>query len=444
MRKSISAIFDIGKTNKKLLLFDDKNQIIEEQQTVFPEIEDDDGFPCEDVAQLTEWVTTTFDTLHADERFTIKGLNFATYGASFVHLDKKGNVVAPLYNYLKPMPEELQVQFDKLINKLGQTKEAFAAATCSPPMGMLNSGLQLYFIKYTKPDLYKQIGCSLHLPQYLAFLFSRVEIADFTSIGCHTALWDFAKGDYHDWVYKEKIDKKLTGVIPNRFVGKIESDFGNTFIGTGLHDSSAALLPYRGMGNFLLLSTGTWCINLNPFNNTPLSINELEQDCLCYLTPEGNPVKASRVFFGREHDYQVERIAAHFSVENNFFKSIGADAIVGVTQSHADNKQPVSFIPACMTGTGPFPKKAAGEWDLTQFATPEVAYLALMRGLMDVLKVSIQLVDNGVPTFYVDGGFARNPIFITLLKQDFPTKNIETKEVPQATALGALLRMQKG
>ena len=41
---NVVAIFDIGKTNKKLLLFDKENNIIEEQQTVFPEIEDDDGF----------------------------------------------------------------------------------------------------------------------------------------------------------------------------------------------------------------------------------------------------------------------------------------------------------------------------------------------------------------------------------------------------------------
>jgi L-fuculokinase len=154
------------------------------------------------------------------------------------------------------------------------------------------------------------------------------------------------------------------------------------------------------------------------------------------MTPEGKQTKASRVFFGKEHDYQVERIAAHFGVDNDFFKSVAP--VVGVTSSHADN----AFTPNCMEGTGPFPKQRGEYWDISQFPNAETAYLALMRGLMSLLKTAIELVDNGVATYFVDGGFARNAVFMEMLKQDFPTKKIETRDVPQATALGALLRLK--
>ena len=441
MKKNIYVIFDIGKTNKKCLLFDENNQLIEEQQEVYAEIKDEDAFPCDDLARLTEGVLSNWHKLKNDERYDVKGVNFTAYGASFVYLDKNNQSVAPLYNYLKPLPEDLAEQFYHSIeHQFNQTKEAFAAATCSPPMGLLNSGLQLYFLKYAKPDIYEKIKTALHLPQYLSFLISGKKYSEFTSIGCHTALWDFTKKDYHDWVKTEGIDKKLAPLTTNAIATELPD---GTLVGVGLHDSSSALLPYSAEQSepFILISTGTWCINLNSFNQTPLlprsarSDNEnlMERDCLSYMTPQGKMTKASRVFFGKEHDYQVERIAEHFNVKNDFYKTI----------KYTNQNPQTDFIPACMEGTGPFPQKAEKVWDIGVYLTADEAYFALMRGLIDILKVSIGLIDNAVPTFFIDGGFARNTTFIGMLKKDFPHKNIKTLDVPQATALGALLFLKK-
>ena len=46
MKKPVYAIFDVGKTNKKVLLFDEQHQLLDEQQQVCLETIDDDGFPC--------------------------------------------------------------------------------------------------------------------------------------------------------------------------------------------------------------------------------------------------------------------------------------------------------------------------------------------------------------------------------------------------------------
>ena len=43
----VIAIFDIGRTNKKKLLFNDQYQVLEEQSVQLPETTDDDGFPAE-------------------------------------------------------------------------------------------------------------------------------------------------------------------------------------------------------------------------------------------------------------------------------------------------------------------------------------------------------------------------------------------------------------
>ena len=100
-------IFDIGKTNKKAFVFDERYQIVCEKTAQFPETTDDDGDPCEDIALLEQWVLKTAAEMRSDARFQIKAVNCTTYGASFVYLDEALRPLAPLYNYLKPFPEDL-------------------------------------------------------------------------------------------------------------------------------------------------------------------------------------------------------------------------------------------------------------------------------------------------------------------------------------------------
>ncbi|AEE52779.1 FGGY-family carbohydrate kinase [Haliscomenobacter hydrossis] len=434
MKTTAFAIFDVGKTNKKLLLFDEEFHPIEAHSQAFPESVDDDGFPCDNLQQLNDWLLGHWDNLRQRSDLLLKGVNFSGYGASFVHLDAQGQTILPLYNYLKPLsPALLNAFYAEIAAQDGQSPEAFAAATCSPSMGMLNSGLQLYWLAKTQPEVFASIKTSLHLPQYLSYLISGEKFSDYTSIGCHTALWDFQTGAYHPWVKRWGLEEKLAPITKD----SIATVLDGIMVGVGLHDSSAALLPYllKEKEPFLLLSTGTWCINLNPFNDAHLSTDALRCDCLAFLTPKGNPVKASRIFFGREHDHQVERIAKHYGVSADFYQKISGGEEVSIQ---------AGFVPAGMQGTGPVPGIQNETWDFSVCPDAISAYHSLMRGLMNLLKQSIQLVDNGVPTLFVDGGFAKNPLFMNMLAADFPAKKIEALEFHQATALGALMHLKNG
>src|SRR5262245_41733833 len=124
----VIAIFDVGKTNKKLLLFDEQYNIVHEESKQLPEIKDEDGFACEDVDALTRWVKDSFALIAANEKFTIKAVNFSAYGASFVYLNEDGEVFLPLYNYLKPYSKELQ---NKFYNTYGG-ESLIAKQTASP------------------------------------------------------------------------------------------------------------------------------------------------------------------------------------------------------------------------------------------------------------------------------------------------------------------------
>src|SRR5687767_12141113 len=113
MSTPVIAIFDIGKTNKKLFLFDRAYHIVFEQSEHFTETVDEDLDACEDVAKLTSWVLNAFEKIIQEKKFDVRAVNFATYGASFVYLDEQGKPAAPLYNYLKPYPEPLKKKFDE-------------------------------------------------------------------------------------------------------------------------------------------------------------------------------------------------------------------------------------------------------------------------------------------------------------------------------------------
>ncbi len=428
----ITVVFDIGRTNKKYVLFDENYQVVEEFSENLPETIDEDGFPTENLSLLTQWVKNNWQQILSDPRYTVKAVNAAAYGASFVHLDENYEPVAPLYSYLKPMPEAIAEQFYSTHGK----PEDIAIQTGSPSMGFLNSGLQLYWLKYAHPEVFKKIKTSLHLPQYIIYLLTGRKVNEYTSLGCHTALWSFEMMGYHNWVTTEAIHRLFPPTIAaSSFIYR--RDKATIQSGFGLHDSSSALLPYRisFKDSFILISTGTWCINFNPYNARPLTYDQLASDCLHYMNTEGSGVKASRLFLGREHDHQVERIAQYFGVDRNFYKAVpyNADLLAAVD---------TPFYPACMEGNGPRPEKQEHLWDITAYTSPEAAYHGLLKGLTELLFISLELVGvQDVSSLYIDGGFARNPIFTRLIAQRYPNHKVHTSELPQATSLGAALHV---
>jgi sugar (pentulose or hexulose) kinase len=419
------AVFDIGKTNKKLLLFDEQYHIVYEESTRLQETTDEDGFPCEDINALTAWVKTRFTSLVADQRFDIRAVNFSGYGASLVYIDEEGNPLLPLYNYLKPYPENLS---EKFYGDYGG-RSLVCRQTASPALGSLNSGLQLYRLKYERPDVFNNIKYALHLPQYLSYILSGSCHSELTSIGCHTHLWDFEKNRYHHWVINEGLAEKFPGI---RSAADVAGNYdGRIKVGMGLHDSSSALIPYISSfsGPFVLLSTGTWCISLNPFNHDPLTDDELQQDCLCFLSFQGMQVKASRLFAGYEHEQEVKRIAEHFKKPVEHFAGLKYSKPVMAGLKNA----------AVMNSKND--KNNFGDRDLQSFGTYREAYHQLMSDIVTRQRSSTNLVLGNVKRIFVDGGFSRNQIFMHLLSEAFPGMEVYAASVSQASALGAALVM---
>jgi L-fuculokinase len=432
MQQKVILIFDIGKTNKKYYLLDEGLKQVEKEYVQFEEVSDGDGFVCDDLQAVTEWIFKVYKRITNDSRYQLQYINFSTYGATLVHLDKDGRPCTPIYNYLKELPADVKDFFISLHGDI----ETWSKETASPFLGMLNAGLQLFWLKYKKPELFSRIETSVFLPQYFSYLFTGELISEYTSLGCHTGFWNFTTGNYHTWVVKEGFDKLLPPVVGTSAIKEIPG--AAIKCGAGIHDSSAALIPYKQKDStpFLLLSTGTWSICLNPFNIDPLTAEELAQDCLCYLQPNGKQVKASRFFLGNEFSKWVKMLDSFFGKSEDYHRHVLFDETL--FQQSQKILSPL-FVNNTANTEVYFNKNSA--FDLSWFSTYEEAYHHLVGELVTVQvdKIYLALGKSAIKKVYIDGGFAANDVFLKTLQQNLPGFEFIPSDIPLGSSLGAAM-----
>ena len=406
--------------------------MISELEEKFAETVDDDGFPCDDIGHIEQWIRESVLRLVRSDKYDLTAVNFATYGATIVYLDAEGNRLTPVYNYLKPMDERLQ---ERIYRKYGGQDE-FCRRTASPALGMLNSGMQIVWLKHEKPEQYSRVRHILHFPQYLSFLLTGKIYTEHTSIGCHTALWDFDNMAYHPWVGNEGI------VLPEPAdagtIDEIEIEGKRIKVGIGIHDSSSSLVPYfsSSKGKFLLISTGTWCINMNPFNTEILTAAQLDHDCLCYMSIAKQPVKSSRLFLGNFHENGVRKLSEYFKTRPDHYKSVKpSKKLIEICRARsAENR--------CFFDMLPYSRELREKPDLFIFNSFEEGYHQLMVELTELTAEAIDLVipaNDDIENIYITGGFSANSLFRKLICASYPGKNVYTSEILNATALGAAL-----
>jgi sugar (pentulose or hexulose) kinase len=413
MRKEPAIlVFDIGKTNRKCLVFDRSYNVLSSETFDITDAKDEQGQPVLDIDSLTAAMHGILERHLEDSAIDLRAFNITTYGATIVNTDAEGRPVHLPWDYLRESDESVLSRFDEQYGDNGQVY----AKTASPRLGNLNTGMQLYQLKHSQPAVFERIRHSTWLPQWLSGYFTGQLFTESTSIGCHTLCWDFRSRGFPYWTHMEDISQLFPPL--RRADEPLTVDIGGRRLvaGIGLHDSSSALIPYLLSipEPFMLLSTGSWSICLNPFNDTPLTQGELDQDCLCYLTYDGRPVKASRLNAGFRHEAAVKELSARHGRPDAFFHHIGWDPalVADIRTGHPTDSPP----------------------------SPEAEYYAFMHGLLQEQARKIRLVASESPRhLYVDGGFSRNSVFMGMLRQEFPEWTVCAAEVGQSTALGAAI-----
>ncbi len=144
------------------------------------------------------------------------------------------------------------------------------------------------------------------------------------------------------------------------------------------------------------------------------------------LVLEGVDVKASKLFFGNAHEKGADRIAAHYALPADFYKAIPFDQDLASLAKERLLSKTCSDFEAV---------------DFMELESPDLAYNMLIVVLVKKQIESINLVlkHQNAENIFVDCGFSKNQVFMSMLAFHYHNKKVYAAEVTQATALGAAL-----
>jgi sugar (pentulose or hexulose) kinase len=406
VKRRAVIVIDIGKTLAKVSLWSPAGALIARETR--PNRRVDMGiYAALDVDGIGAWlidVLATFAPL-ADVGAIIP----VGHGAGAV-LIRNGQVVLPPIDYEDPMPADLRREYDALRSPFAET------GSPSLPDG-LNLGAQLYRLQAQHPAAFE--GAQI-LPwaQYWSWLLSGVAAGEVTSLGCHTDLWNPARGEASTLARKMGWAAALPPLRKGGDVlGAIRPELAartglpdDTQIHTGVHDSNAALIAARAFpeiadGEATVLSTGTWFVAMRtPAAPVDLAALPEARDCLVNIDAFGLLVPSARWMGGREIETQIGIDTRRVDIKPDQPALLAA--VASVVGSGA------MLLPGFAPGCGPFPKKA-GRWinapdDWFARRAAVCLYAAM------VTNVSLDLI-GARRAILIEGRFAEAEVFVRAL-----------------------------
>jgi sugar (pentulose or hexulose) kinase len=420
------AVIDIGKTNAKLALVDIETPseiaVVTRPNAVHK------GPPWAHFDTEGHWafLLDAIGRFHRDHR--VDAISVTTHGASIVLLDATGALAAPIIDYEHPIPDHIARAYDAIRPPFAQTG--------SPRLANgLNAGAQLHYMFDQDPTLRARTAMIVGYPQYWGHRLTGVAACDVTSIGCHTDIWQPARGRFSDLVDRLGIAEKMapvrrSGDILGTLLPDVAAATGldpGTPVVVGIHDSNASLYPHilGQAAPFSVVSTGTWVIVM-AVGGRPERLDP-DRDTLMNVSALGEPVPSARFMGGREYEM----------IQKGRFAKPTPDDIARVL---ADQ---LMILPAVDPLTGPFPGRPM-RWTGTEPAVgtgQRAAALSFYLAMMTDTCLGLAGADG--PSI-VEGPFARNPEFQGMLAAA-TGRPVLASHASTGTAIGAaLLFAEKG
>jgi len=250
--------------------------------------------------------------------------------------------------------------------------------------------------------------------QWMQSCLSRVVSSELYSVRRLT----LAAGDDSLAELEQIVLKTAGSVIPGSTV----------FNGTGMSSEVASLVPYlKGSDRpFILVSTGTRCTFMNPFDTDQAAGGQ---------AVKGIKVRSSQFNLGEIHDRNVMLLDEHFGVTGELYKTIKIKhKKVGKIEA---NRHGRVFFRHGIPGN-----LADSTANLSHFLTYADAYHQMMYDLVDESLGAYRKIitpDDITEIVYVTGGFARNDTFTRILAARLPEKRVYASTIEYATALGAAM-----
>ncbi|MEO9339243.1 FGGY-family carbohydrate kinase [Mesorhizobium sp. SB112] len=414
------AVIDIGKTNAKVALVDMATLTEIAVRTRPNSVIRDGIYPHADCDALWLFLLESLKALHGEKQ--IDAISITTHAATAVLLKEDGALAMPVLDYEHNGPDGLTAAYDAV-------RPPFAETGTPRLPGGLNLGAQLFWQSKAFAELFADVTSILMYPQYWSFRLTGVLASEVTSLGCHTDLWNPAKGDFSSLVDDlgwrglfapvRAASDKLGSILP-----EIVESTGldpETPVYCGIHDSNASLLPHllSRKAPFSVVSTGTWVIvmamggtldRLDPSRDTLINVNAL-----------GNPVPSARFMGGREYSTLTGDRQVEWTEED----------VKAVLQEQ------IMLLPSVQKGSGPFPDREA-EWLNAQDISLAERYIAISFYLALMTATCLDLVGADGPII-VEGPFSKNKIFVSMLSAASERSVISGNKTATGTSIGAAL-----
>jgi sugar (pentulose or hexulose) kinase len=413
------AVVDLGATTVKTALFDGEGRLLAERKTKATHR------PPPPYAHLDPEPSIAFFQRmlpELDGILPVDALVPTAHGAALACLRKDGALALPVMDYAAEPPAEIVSAY--------RTIQPPFSEVFSPLLPMaLTHALQLFWQESVYPADFAKIDRIIPWIQYVGFRLSGVAVNEISSLSCQTHLMDVRNNRLSSLVRSRRWQKLFPPMAKAwSDIGPLKPEFrGERFSGegrvlAGIHDSNANYLRYlaAGLGDFTLLSTGTWIIGFD----TRAGIDGLDptRDTVSNTDVFGRPVASFRFFGGREFEIVAEGAPAGAASLSDVRRLVARRTFA--LPSFTDSGGPMLGTGGKGRIAGPAP---ASEGERSALAA---LYCALMS---DQSLAAI----GSKGRIIVDGPFGENRVFLAVLAALRPRQRIEASALRDGTAAGA-------
>ena len=454
------AVIDIGMTNKKVAIYDEKLSQLEAVYKSFLPVEaiseQGEKVNAHDLEAMEVWFCEQIASFA--KKYPIKAISVTTHGATAVCVDKSGNVCAPCLFYTHEPEGSFQEDFYSLCGD----KTELQKSTATPPLSaMINLAKGIFFLKRNFAKDFAKTQTILNLPQYFGFKFTGIKGVEPTFMGCHTYLLDPYTQKWSDVADKLEIRSKLPenykdsceklGSLSSAMAQKLGLST-DVIVTMGLHDSNASLLPYlakNDTGDFILNSTGTWCVCMHPEEKIEFSSDDIGKIVFYNQSAFRKPVKTSIFLGGMEVDTYVKLYKKINNTED--FPSSSEEAVNEVL-----SEKDTFILPEVVQGSGQFPTSKAGVWEkglfyplkdiqegksIPKIMTDKTKFFAVLD-LSLAVQTETALKRAGIKEqtkIFTEGGFRKNNLYNSIIASVFKNNEVYLTSMKEATAFGAAM-----
>lgn len=455
-------VIDIGMTNKKVAVYDERLKQLDVAYRNFAPVSVRDSLgndvPAHDLDGMREWFASCIKEFAS--KYDIRALSVTTHGATAVFVGGDGKPCAPCVLYTYEPGKEFHDSFHALCG----SGDELQRMTHSPRFdSMINLAKGIYFVRERFPKEFAAAETILNFPQYWTFLLTGKKCYEQTFLACHTYLWEQNKRAWSS--VAEKLG--ITGKMPSDFVGpcsaagtvlpEVAEKLGlsaGVVVASGIHDSNASLLPYlaKGGGDFVLNSTGTWCVLMHPDasgNSAVMGEDDIGKAVFFNRSALDKPVKTAIFLGGLEVDSYVKIFRRENSTDA--FPCATMEDVRDVLRRKSD-----FVLPEIVRGSGQFPSSRAGISEGGKFfpyesilggsAVPGILaderrfWAALVVSMVIQTETALRRValKDGTAVF-TEGGFRKNALYNTLLASVMRKNDFFITGISEATAAGSAM-----